>query len=63
MVISKKTSKIQKFFVFEVAFFTKNCSIFVSSASIILSQVITESSTILTKYLPFLQLHVTGFQM
>ena len=63
MVINKKTSKIQKFFVLEVAFFTKNCSIFVSLASIFLSQVITESSIILAKYLPFLQLHVTGFQM
>ena len=35
--------------------------VFVSS--IISSLVITESSIILAKYLPFSQLHVAGFQM
>ena len=34
-----------------------------ASASIISPDVITESSIIFAKYLPFLQLHVAGFQI
>ena len=71
MVINKNASKIQKFCVSHVAFFTLKFIgiVFLSSsnelvsASIILSHIITEFSVILTKYLTFSQLHVAGFQI
>ena len=69
MVISKNASKIKKFCVLKVAFFSLK---FVSSNdlaaasslydSIISSHVIAESSIILAKYFSFSQLHVAGFQ-
>ena len=64
MVINKKASKIYKFFVSQIVFFSiKFCvTIFVSS-SIISSHVIVESSIMLAKYFPFLQLHVAWFQI
>ena len=61
MIINKKTSKIYKFFeiLFVGTVFVK--TLFV--VSIILSQVITELSIILSKYLPFLEIHIAGFQI
>ena len=63
MVINKEDSKVQKFFVLQIAFLSIKfvLTVFVSS-SITSSHVITESSIILAKYLPFSQLQVAGFQ-
>ena len=65
MAINKKASKIQEFFVLQIAFFSLKFveTIFVSSSSIISSNIITESSIIIAKYLPFSQLHVAGFEV
>ena len=54
---------IRNFFVLQISFFLFNfvVTVFVSF-SIISSHVITELSIILAKCLPFLQLHVAGFQ-
>ena len=60
MVINKNVSKIKKIFVSHLVSLKFIGKVFVS-ASIISSHVITESSIILAKYLPFLQLHVLGF--
>ena len=66
MVINKRATKIQKFvealFVGTVDAGTVVVGI-VFVSFVISSQVITESSTILAKYLPFSQLHVAGFQI
>ena len=51
-VNNKKVSKIYIFYVLQVIFFGM---VFVSSTSIILSDVITESSIILAKYFQFSQ--------
>ena len=56
MVINKKASKIRKNTVFSLKFIA-----FV--ASIISSNVMTESSIILVEYLPLSQLHEAGFQI
>ena len=56
-------------YILQIAFFSLKFvkTVFVSSSydlgSAILSHVTTELSIILAKYLPFLQLHVEGFQM
>ena len=58
-------SKIKKI-VLHVIFFSLKCFEIVFASSIISSHVITESSIILAKYLPFSQfsqLHVAGFQI
>ena len=63
LIINKKPSKMYKFCVSQVIFFPLK---FVEAdfvSSITLSCVITESSIILAKYFPFLQVHVTGFQI
>ena len=66
MVIKKKASKIAKFCLLQVILFSLK---FVSSlfglayVSIISSHLITELSIILSKYFPFLQLHVEEFQI
>ena len=64
IVISKSASKIQNFFVLYIFFFLLKfvgtvCFVFF----LILSHAITESSIILAKYLPFLELHKAGFQI
>ena len=63
MRINKKASKTRKVFVLQIAFFfiKIGCNCFLSS--IILLHVITESSVIFAEYLPFLQLHLAGFQI
>ena len=62
MVINKKASKIWNFFVSQIAFLLlKFVGIVFVSAYIISSQIITESSIILAKHLPFLKLHIVGF--
>ena len=62
MRINKKASKTRKVFVYTFFFFIKiGCNCFLSS--IILLHVITESSVIFAEYLPFLQLHLAGFQI
>ena len=65
MVINKRASKIEKFFVSHIAFLSLKfvVTVFGSSVSIISSHDITESSIILAKNLPFLELHVAGFQI
>ena len=65
MVINIKASQIQKFCVLQVALFSLKFvgMVSFSSASIISSRVIIESSMVLVKYLPFSQLHVAGFQI
>ena len=65
MVINIKASQIQKFCVLQVALFSLKFvgMVSFSSASIISSRVIIESSMVLAKYLPFSQLHVAGFQI
>ena len=67
MVVNKKKSKIQKFYVLQITFFLLKLvgillisSLYDSTTS---SQIIAESSIILEKYLPFSQLHVAGFQI
>ena len=64
MVINKNASEIKKFFVLHIALFSLKFVVtaFVSS-SIISLHVITESSTKLAKYFPFLQLYVPGCQI
>ena len=58
------SSEIQNCFVLQTSFFPLKFAVTVYvSSSIISSQVIAESSIKLTKYFPFLQLHVAGFQM
>ena len=57
----KKLAKIKKFV--EVPFVGTVIVGTVFVVSIISSKVITESSTLLAKYLPFLQLYVSGFQI
>ena len=71
MVIDKKASKIYKFCVLQIIFFSLRFVgiVFVSSSfdlgftSIISSHVITELSIIIAKYFPILQLHGEGFQI
>ena len=60
MVIDKKVSEKIENFVLQVIFLG---IVFVSSASMILSHMITESCILLAKYFPFSQLHVPGFQV
>ena len=62
MIINKMASKIKKFVFYRLFLSLKFVEI-VFVSSIISSHVITESSIILAKYLPFLQLHVEGFQI
>ena len=67
----KRKVKYRNFLVLEIAFFALifivtvfvSSSYDLSSASIISSYVITELHIILAKYLPFLQVHVAGFQI
>ena len=66
MVIKEKMSKIQRLFVLQVASFSLEFfgTFFVGTIfiiSITSSNVITESSVRLAKYLLFLQLHIAGF--
>ena len=66
MVIKEKMSKIQRLFVLQVASFSLKFfgTFFVGTIfiiSITSSNVITESSVMLAKYLLFLQLHIAGF--
>ena len=65
MVLIKKASKVQKSFVLQIAFFSLKFvgTIFVSSTSIISSHRFTESSVMLAKYLPFLQIDVAELQI
>ena len=63
MVINKKASKIYKFFVSQVTFLSLKFIVTVFVVSIISSHLTTEWSIILPKDLPFLQLHVAGFQI
>ena len=71
MVFNKKASKLYKFCVLQVVFFSLQFVgiVFVSSsfdlvsASIISSHVITELTVILAKYFPFSQLHIEEFQI
>ena len=56
----KRQVKIQKLFVSLIMFFGV---VFVSFASIISSYVITNTSIILGKYLPFSELHIEEFQI
>ena len=59
----KKQVKYRIVFVLNIAFVSLKFVITVFISSLISLHVITESSIILAKYLPFLQLHVAGFQM
>ena len=52
-----------KLFVLQVAFLWLKFAGIVCVSSIISSKVITESSIIFAKYLPFLQVYVAGFQI
>ena len=61
MVINKKASKIKN--VFEILFVGTVFVEMLLVAYIISSHVITESSLALAKYLPFLQLHLSGLQI
>ena len=66
MVIKEKMSKIQRLFVLQIASFSSEFfgTFFVGTIfiiSITSSNVITESSVMLAKYLLFLQLHIAGF--
>ena len=61
MVINENASKIYKFCVLQVAFFSLKFVYLVSF--IISSHVITESSIKLAKYFPFSQLQVEEFQI
>ena len=63
MVIDKKTSKIWNFFVLHVYFFPLKFVEFYFVVSITSSHLITESSIIFAKYLPFSQRHVVRFQI
>ena len=63
MIINKKASKIQKFCLLQVIFFSLKFVGIVFVSSVISSQAITESLIIIAKYFPFLQLHVAGFQI
>ena len=63
MVINKKVSKIWNFFILQVTFSSLKFFGTVFIVFIILSHIIFESSIILTKYLPFLQLDVEGFKI
>ena len=60
MLIKKRQVQSRIFFFFSLTFVV---TVFVSTVSIIYSNIITESSIILAKYLPFSQLHVARFQM
>ena len=70
-VINKRASKMWKFFILQITFFSSKFvgivfagTVFVIVlfvASIILLHVTTESSIMLFAYLPLLQPHVTGF--
>ena len=70
MVVNKNASKTFNFFILQIAIFSLKFAItvfvssmyYLASASIPSSHVITELSIIFAKYLPFLQLHVAGFQ-
>ena len=57
MVINKKACKYRSVLFYGLQFL----NVFVSS--IISSHVTTEWSIVLTRYLPFLQLHIAGFQI
>ena len=61
MVIYKNASKIQKFCILQVAFFSLKF-VSLSYDSVISSHVIIESSIILTKYFPFSRLHEEEFK-
>ena len=63
MVINKKASKIQKFFVLQATFFSLQFVGIFFVSSIILSHVITESSVILAKDLLFSQLDAARLQI
>ena len=58
MGINKNASKIWKFCVLQADFFLLKLVGTVAASSIISSFLITESSIIFAKHLPFLQLHV-----
>ena len=60
MLIKKRQVQSRNFFFFSLTFVV---TVFVSTVSIIYSNIINESSIILAKYLPFSQLHVARFQM
>ena len=61
MVFNKKASR--KFLFHRLFFFSLHFVITVFVSSVISSHVITESSIMLAKYLPFSQLRVAGFQI
>ena len=63
MVTNKKFTKIGKLYVLQVNYFSLKFVETVFVFCIISSQEMTESSIMLAKYLPFLQLHVTVFQI
>ena len=63
MVINKKASKIYKFCVLQVIFFSLEFVGTVFVSSLISSHLITESSIILAEYFPFSQLHAAEFQI
>ena len=63
MVINKNASKIHRNFVFYSLLFSLKFMGTAFVSSIISSHVITESSTVLAKYLPFSQLRIAGFQI
>ena len=67
ILINKNASKIYKFFVLHVVFFSLKFvgTVFVSLSddSMISVHKNAESSKILAKYYPLLQLHVAGFQI
>ena len=55
--------KYINFVVYRSGFFSLKFAGIVFVSFIILSHVITESLIILAEYLPFLQLHIAGFQI
>ena len=67
MAINKNASKIQKYRVLQVTFFSLKFVriVFISSSNefITSAHVIIEPSIILAKYFPFLQLNAAGFQI
>ena len=63
MVTNKKFTKIGKLYVLQVNYFSLKFVETVFVFCIISSQEMIESSIMLAKYLPFLQLHVAVFQI
>ena len=63
MLTAINNAVVLKQIVSQIMFFSLKFVGMVFDSSIISSQIITESSIILNKYLPILQLHVAGFQI